>query len=234
MGFFEAADGGTLFLDEIGEVPLKLQAKFLRALQTGEIQRVGSSAMRRVSVRVIAATNRNLRALVRSQEFREDLFYRLSMLEIKLPPLNERKEDLPLLIRHFVDYFSKQTGKEIRGLTRRAQTALSRHSWPGNIRELENAVGHACMMAESELIDIADIPEHVRTRNEANGASRNGINDREDRLTLEEVENRHVRYIVDQTGGNKQLASEILGISRATLYRFLSTQENEPATRETA
>ena len=225
-GLFEAADGGVLFLDEIGEVPLKMQPKFLRALQSGDVQRVGSSVTRRVNVRVIAATNRNLRAMVRTQEFREDLFYRLSMLEIKLPPLADRKEDLPLLTRHFVGQFAKNMEKEVRGLTRRAQAMLSRYHWPGNIRELENVLGHACMMAENDLIDIGDLPEHIREKND--GAGRN------ERMTLGEVESRHVLYMLEQAGGNKQLAAEMLGISRATLYRFLNAHEQDPAERELA
>ena len=224
-GLFEAADGGTLFLDEIGEVPLKMQAKFLRALQSGDIQRVGSTATRRVSIRVIAATNRDLRAMVKAQEFREDLFYRLAMLEIKLPRLADRKEDLPLLYRHFVEIFSRDLGKEIKGITRRAQTLLSRASWPGNVRELENVLGHACLMADFDLIDIGDLPEYVS----AAGVSGEDVN----RMTLEEVENRHVRYVLEHAGGNKQLAAEILGISRATLYRFLSEKELDRAAHGT-
>jgi DNA-binding NtrC family response regulator len=225
-GLFEAADGGVLFLDEIGEVPLNMQAKFLRAIQSGEVQRVGSSVMRRVNVKVVAATNRDLRAMVRAKEFREDLFYRVSTFEIKIPPLADRKEDISLLCRHFVEHFAKQMDKEIRGLTRRAQSMLSRHSWPGNIRELENVVGHGCLMAESDLIDIGDLPDYIRGRSDPG--------DRQDRLTLEEVENRHVRYILEQTGGNKQLAAEILGISRATLYRFLSAQDTDSLAHEVA
>ena len=225
-GLFEAADGGILFLDEIGEVPLKMQAKFLRALQSGDIQRVGSSATRRVNLRIVAATNRDLRAMVRAQEFREDLFYRISMLEIKLPPLTDRREDTPLLCRHFVGQFAKHMNKDVGGLTRRAQTVLSRYAWPGNVRELENVIGHACMMAETDLIDIGDLPERLRARHDQN-EMRGG-------LTLEEVDNRHVRYILDQTGGNKQLAAEILGISRATLYRFLSTVEAALLSAESA
>ncbi len=226
IGFFESADGGTLFLDEIGEVPLKLQAKFLRALQSGEIQRVGSSAMRQVNLRVIAATNRNLREMVRQGEFREDLFYRLAMLEISLPPLADRREDMPSLCSHFVERFAQYSSKQVRGLTRRAHTALLRHSWPGNIRELENVISHACMMADSELIDVCDLPDYIVARNDRT--------DGQDRMTLEEVEKRHVRHVLDQTGGNKQLAAEILGISRATLYRFLSTKEEDPVVREIA
>ncbi len=214
-GLFEAADGGTLFLDEIGEVPLKMQAKFLRALQNGEIQRVGSNAVRKVNVRVIAATNKDLAAMVHLKEFREDLYYRLSMLEIKLPSLAERKEDLPLLVRHFVEQFSRQMDKEIQGVTRRAQTVLSRYHWPGNVRELENVIGHACTMSDGGPIDVADLPAKIRashTRDENRGS-----------MTLAEVERQHVMFIYENVAaGNKQLAAEILGISRATLYRFLS------------
>lgn len=220
-GFFESADGGTLFLDEVGEVPLKMQAKFLRALQNGEIQRVGSSTTRRVNVRIVAATNRDLRAMVKAQEFREDLFYRLSMLEIRLPALVERREDMPLLCRAFIEQFGRLAGKEVRGLTRRAQMALARYSWPGNIRELENVIGHACLMAETDLIDINDLPEYIRSRTDQSGG--------QSRMTLKEVENRHIRAVLEQTGGNKQVAAEILGISRATLYRFLSEEEGQQA-----
>jgi len=218
-GLFEAADGGTLFLDEIGEIPLKMQAKFLRALQNGEVQRVGSNLVRQVKVRVVAATNRDLRAMVKQKEFREDLYYRLSMLEIKLPSLAERKEDLPLLERHFAEQFSRQMDKPIRGLTRRAQTVLSRYSWPGNVRELENVLGHGSTMATSDLIDVADLPEYIRT-----GES---IDDNKSRMTLEEVEKRHVAYVYEQSGRNKQVTAEILGISRATLYRYLSEKPED-------
>ncbi len=213
-GLFEAADGGTLFLDEIGEVPLNMQAKFLRALQNGEVQRVGSNAVRKVSLRVIAATNRDLRAMVKEKEFREDLYYRLSMLEIKLPTLAERKDDLPLLERHFIKIFSDQMGKQIHGLSRRAQTLLSRCNWPGNIRELENAIGHACTMADGDLIDVADLPEYIR---EGKLVDEDGTG-----MTLAEVEARHIRHVYELSGRNKQLTAEILGVSRATLYRFLS------------
>lgn len=218
-GLFEAADGGTLFLDEIGEVPLKMQAKFLRVLQNGEVQRVGSNAVRQVKVRVVAATNRDLRKMVKEKEFREDLYYRLSMLQIQVPTLAERKEDLPLLIRYFVTQFSAQLGKKVRGTSRRVQALLSRYHWPGNIRELENVIGHACTMTGGEVIDVADLPAHVRT-----GDSRDGT---DATMTLAEVERRHVDYIYEQAGRNKQLASEILGISRATLYRFLGKKQEE-------
>jgi DNA-binding NtrC family response regulator len=161
MGLFEFADKGVLFLDEIGDMPLSTQAKLLRALQNQEVLRVGSLTPRKVDVRAIAATHHDLRAAVAARQFREDLFYRLSMVEIRVPPLAERKEDLPLLIAFFVDKFAKQYGKPIRGLTQRSHVLLARHQWPGNIRELENVLGYACMMAMGETIDVQDMPEYL-------------------------------------------------------------------------
>ena len=146
VGLFEHANGGTLFLDEIGDMPLGTQAKLLRALQNQEVQRVGSLTARKVDVRVIAATNKDLRAAIADKLFREDLYYRLSMVEIRTPSLVERMEDLPLLERHFLEHFARQFGKSIKGFTHRAQILLARHNWPGNVRELENVIGHACMM----------------------------------------------------------------------------------------
>src|SRR5579864_1332032 len=157
MGLFEHANGGTLFLDEIGDMPLSTQAKLLRVLQNQEVQRVGSLTPRKVDVRVIAASNRDLRIAIAEKHFREDLYYRLSMVEVAVPRLAERKEDLPLLERHFVARFAAQYSKPIRGLTHRAQIVLSLHSWPGNVREMENVIGHAAMMTMSELIDIVDL-----------------------------------------------------------------------------
>jgi DNA-binding NtrC family response regulator len=218
-GFFEAADGGTLFMDEIGEIPLHLQSKLLRVLQNSEIQRVGSHALRKVDVRVIAATNRDLRELANKKLFREDLFFRLSMLEIKLPTLAERKEDLPLLQKFFLDQFAAQLGRSVKGLTRRAQSVLSRYFWPGNIRELQNVIGHACMMSAGDMIDLPDLPEYLHSRESAREGQ--GL------LTLEEVEKRHVHSVLTQVGGNKQEAAEILGISRATIYRILSQKDTE-------
>ena len=146
IGLVEHASGGTLFLDEIGDMPLGTQAKLLRTIQNQEVLRVGSLQARKVNVRVIGATHRDLRAMIREGRFREDLYYRLSMVELRVPSLAEHKEDLPLLARHFIDKFSKQFNKPIRGMTQRASIALSRYDWPGNVRELENVIGHACMM----------------------------------------------------------------------------------------
>ncbi|NDJ09769.1 MAG: sigma-54-dependent Fis family transcriptional regulator [Acidobacteriia bacterium] len=160
-GLFEYAHGGTLFLDEIGDMPLSTQAKLLRVLQNQEVQRVGSLVAKKVDVRVIAATNHDLRLAVAEKRFREDLFYRLSMVEITLPPLADRKEDLPLLERHFVTKFASQFHKEIRGLTHRARGVLASHTWPGNVRELENVIGHACMMVMGDTVDVGDLPPYL-------------------------------------------------------------------------
>jgi DNA-binding NtrC family response regulator len=161
MGLFEFADRGSIFLDEIGDMPLGTQAKLLRTLQNQEVLRVGSLTPRKVDVRVIAATHRDLRAAITEKHFREDLFYRLSMVEVHVPSITERKEDLPLLTRHFVEKFAGQYGKQISGLTQRAQVVLARHTWPGNVREIENVLGYACMMALGETIDLKDLPEYL-------------------------------------------------------------------------
>ena len=224
IGLFEYASGGTLLLDEIGDMPMSTQAKLLRALQSQEIQRVGSPVPRRVDVRVIAATHRDLRAMAARREFRDDLFYRLSMVEIHLPSLCDRKEDVPLLERLFIERFQVQYAKPIRGLTRRAEAQLARYHWPGNVRELENALGNACMMTEGNIIDVGDLPPRLRDFSQQETASA------EDGLVpLDEMERRHTLRVLETVKGNKTRAAEILGISRATLYRLI---ESAAARRE--
>ncbi|MBV6430324.1 MAG: Transcriptional regulatory protein ZraR [Bryobacteraceae bacterium] len=221
VGLFEYADGGILFLDEIGEMPLSTQTKLLRVLQQQEIQRVGSPVTRRIDVRVIAATHRDLMGMVREKRFREDLYYRLSMIDIRIPSLADRKEDLPLLMRHFLEHFARQYGKPLRGLSRRAQIAMLKYSWPGNVRELENCMGHACMMADGEFVDLKDLPE--RMRNPQSAPEEDG-----ELVSLEEAQRRYVDKVLRTVGGNKLRAAEILKISRATLYRMLAaTAGNE-------
>jgi len=221
IGVFEAANGGTVLLDEVGELSLPLQAKLLRVLQNQEIQRVGSPAVRRVDVRVIAATHRDLQSMVKEQRFREDLFYRLSMVQIKLPSLAQRKEDLPLLERYFIKRFAEQYGKPMRGITRRAEALLARHSWPGNVRELENVLGNACMMAEGETIDVRDLPEYVRDRQPSEAQDEKNL------ATLEQVERSHALHVLESVGGNKVRAAEVLGVSRTKLYRILGDSDSE-------
>jgi transcriptional regulator with PAS, ATPase and Fis domain len=215
-GLFEHAHGGTLFLDEIGDMPLATQAKLLRVLQDQEVQRVGSLTPRKVDVRVIAATNHNLRAAVAEKRFREDLYYRLSMVEIQVPRLADRKEDLTLLERHFIARFAAQYKKDIRGLTHRAQTRLSLHNWPGNVRELENVLGHACMMAMGDTIDMQDLPVYLRS-----AAGREELTETlapaTEVGTLAEQERSLIVRALETAGGNQSQAARILRIGRDAL-----------------
>jgi DNA-binding NtrC family response regulator len=214
-GLFEFADKGTIFLDEIGDMPIGTQAKLLRTLQNQEVLRVGSLTPRKVDVHVIAATHRDLHAAIAQKEFREDLYYRLSMIEVRLPSLMERKEDLPLLTKYFVDRFSAQFRKEIRGLTQRAQVVLARHHWPGNVRELENALGHACIMAVAETIDAQDLPEYLRNpfRQTAEAHAEMAQPDE----SFESHEKRLLAEALDRAGGNQSQAARELRIGRDAL-----------------
>jgi len=153
-----------LFLDEIGELPLTAQSKLLRVLQNHELQRVGSPVPRTVDVRVVAATNRNLLSMVSDGTFRADLYYRLAMVEIRLPGLVDRREDLPLLERYFLRKFAAEYNKPLSGMTRRAQSRMANYFWPGNVRELENVIGNACMMVDGTVIDVGDLPEPIRVK----------------------------------------------------------------------
>jgi len=222
VGVFEYANGGTVFLDEIGDMPLAAQAKLLRVLQNGEIQRVGSPATRKVDVRVIAATHRDLRKLVKEGKFREDLFYRLSMVEVELPKLADRREDLPLLQRHFLEKFAAQYSKPITGITRRAQTRLASYSWPGNVRELENVIGNAAIMVDGPVIDLRDLPENIRDRNVREMEGSEGP-----LVSMEELQYQHLARVLEHVGGNKAQAAEVLGISRATIYEMLAKMKRE-------
>jgi DNA-binding NtrC family response regulator len=216
IGVFEYANRGTVFLDEIGELPLAAQAKLLRVLQNQEIQRVGSPSIRKVDVRVIAATNRNLRAMVNDGKFREDLFYRLTMVNIVLPRLADRREDMPLLQRHFLEKFAAEFKKPLKGMTRRAQTRMGSYSWPGNVRELENVIGHACMMVDGPLVDIEDLTEPLR------GVPGDAGGHDDSLLSLKDLQLRHLVQVLERVGGNKVQAAEILGISRTTIYQMLA------------
>jgi len=228
VGLFEHADGGTIFLDEIGELSLPTQAKLLRVLQNREVQRVGSLNTRTINVRVIAATHRDLKGMVREGRFREDLYYRLAVVEIEQPALVDRREDLILLERFFIEKFSTEYKRSIAGLTRRAQTRLAAYPWPGNVRELENVIGHACMMADRPLLDLDDLPERCRA---PVGRDRS-LDERF--LPLEEIQRRHVLRVLESVGGNKARAAEVLGIGRATIYQILSKMKLEKANEATA
>src|SRR5690348_1702495 len=215
-GLFEYANGGTVFLDEVGETSLPMQAKLLRVIQNREIQRVGSPEVKQVNVRLIAATNRDLRAEVLSGRFREDLFYRLSSIQIRIPSLAERLEDIQLLVQFFLHKYNAAYGKRIAGLTRRAQTVLLQHPWPGNVRELENVISSACITTMGDFVDVGDLPEHLQHR-----GARTLHGDEWRPLSLEEVRKMHIQRVLEMCQGNRLRAAQILGIGRTSLYRYL-------------
>jgi DNA-binding NtrC family response regulator len=210
VGRFELADGGTLFLDEIGNVPGSLQPKLLRVLETGEFERVGSSRTMRADVRLLSATNANLAAEVSAGRFRQDLLFRLDTIEIRVPPLRERREDIPLLARHFLEAHARRYRKRLSGFDAEALEALLAHSWPGNVRELDHAVERAVLMATGDRIRPADLALR-------RGAETARIED----LSLEEVEALLVRKAMSRFGGNVSHAAKALGLSRSALYRRL-------------
>jgi two-component system, NtrC family, response regulator AtoC len=216
-GLFEEASHGTLFLDEMGDVGPALQARLLRALQEGEIRRVGANEPVQVDVRVLAATNKDLARLVKEGKFREDLFYRVNVVTIRLPPLRERREDVPLLAEHFAAKHGRDEGAAV---TPEARELLLAYDWPGNVRELENVIARALALNRSGLVVPEDLPERLRGLPPAvppPGSS--------ERLTLAEVERRYAAQILAETGGNKTRAAEVLGIDRKTLYRILGEKE---------
>ncbi|HEY2460650.1 MAG TPA: sigma-54 dependent transcriptional regulator [Candidatus Acidoferrum sp.] len=215
-GIFEYANGGTVFLDEIGETSVAMQAKLLRVIQNREIQRVGSPEVKQINVRLIAATNRDLRAEVLAGRFREDLFYRLNSIQIRIPSLMERLEDIPLLMHFFLKKYNDAYGKSIAGLTRRAQAVLLQHPWPGNVRELENVISSACITATGDFIDLADLPEQLQHRGKR-AAEGNDWRP----LSLDEVRKLHIQKVLELCQGNRLRAAQILGIGRTSLYRYL-------------
>jgi DNA-binding NtrC family response regulator len=212
VGLFEAADGGTLFLDEVGDMPLSTQAKLLRAVQSQEILPVGSLRSRKVSVRLVAATHRDLRAAKADGKFREDLYYRLTMVELNVPSLKERPEDIPLLARHFARAFASEYRKQIQGVTPRALIVLEQYGWPGNVRELEHVIGRACMLTEAPLIDVQDLPLHLTERavpSDSEGpVGSTGLTEQERQLLI--------RALADARG-NQSEAAKRLGIGRDAL-----------------
>jgi len=217
-GLFEYANGGTIFLDEVGETSPAMQAKLLRVIQNREIQRVGSPEVRHIDVRLIAATNRDLRVEVLAGRFREDLFYRLSTIQIRVPSLIERLEDIPLLINYFVKKYSAAYQKHIQGLTRRAQTVLLQHSWPGNVRELENVISSAAVVTTNDFIDVDDFPDHLQKPLD------HGAADAWRPLPLEEIRKDHIKRVLEMCNGNRVRAAQMLGIGRTSLYRHLKRE----------
>ena len=212
-GLFEAADKGTLFLDEIGDMPLALQAKLLRALQDGEIRRLGESELFAVDVRVVCATHRDLSQRVREGAFREDLLYRLRVLTLEVPPLRDRRDDILLLAHRFL----ADEHTHVTGFTRAARKRLLAHSWPGNVRELQNAIRHGAALATTQEIDEDDLPAEILRHTGPAGATTapRGLR------TLAEVEREHILYVLDACKGSQSEAARVLGVARNTLWRKL-------------
>jgi two-component system response regulator HydG len=213
-GRFELADGGTLFMDEIGELSPATQAKLLRVLQAGEFERVGGTRTLKVDVRLVAATNADLASLVREKRFREDLYYRLNVITIQLPPLRERREDIPLLAHHFLRSFASKNAKPIVGFSEDTVDILQTYAWPGNVRELENVIERAVVLTRSSMISPADLPETLTGSDQAARHLVISIG-----TPLEEVENRLIDETLRYTKGDKTLAAKLLGIATRTIYR---------------
>jgi two-component system response regulator AtoC len=223
-GLFEAAEGGTLFLDEIGELPPPLQVKLLRALQEDEIRRVGDTRNRTVDVRVVAATSRDLNAMVEDGSFRQDLFYRLNVMPIEVPPLRERKDDIPPLVSRFVTSTNRRLGTAIEGVDEAALSGLIAYDWPGNVRELENTIEHAAVMAEGSAIALEALPERVRhrgTRGAPTFAMKFPVDDLSVKRAGRALEREFILRALEQTQGNRTHAAKLLDLShRALLYKI--------------
>jgi DNA-binding NtrC family response regulator len=219
QGIFQEANGGTLFLDEIGDVSQALQVKLLRALQEGEARAVGSSATARFDVRVLAATHRDLSGWVREGKFREDLYYRLKVVSIEIPPLRERMEDLPELVDLFISRFSERSGKSISHASPEAMMCLQSYSWPGNVRELEHAIEHAIAMSRTHILFPEDFSLEIQRAAKLAIAEVDTTATTASPASLEDLERTHILKILQQTGYNKSRTAELLGIDRATLYR---------------
>ena len=217
-GLFEAAHGGTIFLDEVSEMPLTQQPKLLRVLESGEIQRVGSPTPIKLDVRVVASTNRSLRDWVKDGRFRQDLYYRLNVVDISLPPLRDRKDDLPLLCHHFLNALNERTGKSINGLSRQAQAALFRHDWPGNVRELARTLEHGALLAKGNFIGLQDLPPSLQQGPQPGLQSAAAV---VAPSTLDQAEREQILQALRTAGNNKVRAAELLGVSRRSLYRML-------------
>jgi two-component system response regulator AtoC len=220
-GLFEEAHHGTLFLDEIGDIGQNLQARLLRALQEGTIRRVGTNEPIAVDVRIVAATNRDMEAAVKQGSFRADLYYRLHVVSIRIPPLRERREDIPLLAEHFAQKHGRAEGSAI---SPEAREFLIAHEWPGNVRELENVIARALALNPSGVVVPEDLPESIRAA--ISTPAKAPLPDVSDRPSLAELERRYASQVLQETGGNKTRAAEILGIDRKTLYRILGERDD--------
>jgi len=220
VGKFELADGGTIFLDEIADMPLNLQPKLLRVLQDMEFERVGDNRIRKVDVRVVAATNKNMAEEIEAGRFRKDLYYRLCVVPIMMPPLRERKEDIPLLAEHFLETYRRKmpARKDVVDIEPSAMAALLEYDWPGNVRELENAIEHACLRTKTDRIDTDALPDKITTHHQTVPAA---PNDSPAPTTIDLIEKHYIQELMRKHKGNKTLVAKNLGISRTTLWRRL-------------
>ncbi|HET9533573.1 MAG TPA: sigma-54 dependent transcriptional regulator [Blastocatellia bacterium] len=223
-GLFEAADGGTLFLDEVGDLPLSVQPKLLRALQEGYVRRVGADRERDVNVRAVAATNHDLGKEMSEGRFREDLYWRLNVIHIRVPSLRERHFDIPLLVEHFISKVAESAGKPPLQISSEALALLTAYPWPGNVRELENVIERAVALTKGTSLTPGDLPNRIRTSGESTAIITRSS---EQRLTLRELEREYIVEVLRQTAGNKSRAAEILGLDRRTLYRKLDEYRAE-------
>ena len=245
LGYFRSANGGTLFLDEIGELPLNLQPKLLRAVENQEIQPVGSTKIYKVTIRLVAATNRDLRAMMKAGQFREDLFYRLTSASIQIPPLRKRVVAIPCFVAHFIERYDQLFGKKVRLISREALGALCKYRWPGNIRELAHVMEQVVLMADSDRLSLNDFPPHIANPRisaegpaphlfgdpevdtvvmpvcPTRGASYDWSASEDSQLLLDNVIKKTLLKSLEQTQGNRRRAADLLGVSRSTLYRML-------------
>jgi transcriptional regulator with PAS, ATPase and Fis domain len=224
-GLFVQANAGTLFLDEVGELPLGLQPKLLRALQERKVRLLGSNEEVEFDARIVAATNRDLELAVEEGRFREDLYYRLNVINLELPPLRARGNDVLLLSQHFIEHFAARTGKRVLGLSPAAAQRLLAYSWPGNVRELQNCIERAVALTSFEQLTVEDLPERVRSYTAPQTLPE--VSDMSELVTLEEVERRYIHRVLEAVGGSRTLAARILGVDRKTLYRKLHRGEDE-------
>ena len=237
LGYFRSASGGTLFLDEIGELPLRLQPKLLRAVEMHEVQPVGSAQSYKVDLRLIAATNRDLRTMVKAGQFRDDLYYRLSATAIMIPPLRQRRDGIGALTLHFIKHYNRLFGKNIRFISRQALSALMAYDWPGNVREFSHAIQSAVMLTDNEILENATLPEHVAHTPiitdppvdlpavafpQAAPLAPTPAPEPQSPLLLDEVIKKTLMRSLEETEGNRRRAADLLGVSRSTLYRMLA------------
>jgi two-component system response regulator AtoC len=224
-GLFVQAKGGTIFLDEIGDMPIGLQPKLLRALQERMVRPVGGDTETAIDVRVVAASNRDLETAIEERKFREDLYYRINVIHVELPPLRARGADVLLLATHYLEHFAAQSQKDVRSLDAEAAEKLSSYAWPGNVRELANCMERAVALTRNESIGVTDLPEKIRSYRTSHVLV--AATDPTELVPMEEVEKRYILRVLEAVGGNKTLAAQVLGLDRKTLYRKLDRYGSE-------